>query len=137
MRRLAAVVLASSLGLFQAEALIADVCDGDASPAEIAALTGAASDLPRQEAPDAPRVTTERVATTPTITAAGIEGANRGPAGGHPVHTCHCVHAHTAVVALASTQAATPLAPASAVVGVSERTPPSAPHELRDRPPLA
>jgi hypothetical protein len=97
--RCVAVVVALCLALFQLEALIADVCDGDATPAELAALVGPASDLPR----DAVQVAVARAAAIATHAAPDVV-ASQGEAGGvgspvsRPAHTCHCVHAHGGVL---------------------------------------
>lgn len=130
-RRIAALVVLLSLTLFQAEWLVADVCDGDASAAELQAFAGAASDLSATATVGVPGARGENAL-------AGI-AADRGdrdaPSPGHTTHACHCVHAHAGV--LSRIAAVTPVAviPPSTVVGISERTPASIAPARRDRPP--
>ena len=103
-----AVVVAFCLAMFQLEALIADVCDGDATPAEVAALVGAASDLPRDAVQVATARAVARAAVAQTASAAPEVAVSRAGLGagvpgsptplGHPAHTCHCVHAHGGVL---------------------------------------
>ena len=110
LRRAVAVLLAIAFVGFSAETLIADVHDGDASAAELAAYA------------DAPAS-----GTVPDSSPAQDE---------HAVHVCHCVHAHGGVsdqrVALVPIHVG-----ASLVVGASVRTPPSVTLELHLRPPVA
>lgn len=135
-RRVAALLLALFLTVFQVESLIADVCDGDASPAERAAFAGPKSDLPPPEvvaAAKAPRSADEAAAGA--VSKVPANDPLDFPVSGHPVHACHCVHAHSGVLSLG---AVIPVAPAPvpvAVRAVSERTPPSATLERPPRPP--
>jgi hypothetical protein len=99
-RGLAAAV-ALCLALFQLEALIADVCDGGATPAEVAALVGSASDLPRDAVQRAAAQAVARTAAPtaePVAIRGGADGPDAPPPSGHPAHTCHCVHAHGGVL---------------------------------------
>lgn len=75
MRRTLATLLMFCFGLFSMELAVADVHDGDASAAEIAALTGA--DL--QDVP--------------------ADGSSEPT---HDTHACHCVHGHGTVQVVTS-----------------------------------
>lgn len=83
-RRIVALLLLWAFAFAGLEAPIADVHDGDATHAEVDRATG------------------ERHS--------GHESAGRGssPSGpessDHPVHVCHCVHAHTGVLAAPSVE---------------------------------
>lgn len=82
--RLTSLVLALCFGVFTLEALIADVCDGDAPAAEVARLATDASAHPGLAA-----------ATAVVGTADQHDGAPADAQGsGHATHVCHCGHAH-------------------------------------------
>ena len=66
-RRLIAVLLLLGFGLFTAEPLIADACDGDSGIVGVSTL----------DCVDDPQGSGDSV-----------------PASGHAIHVCHCVHAH-------------------------------------------
>lgn len=81
LRRLVALALMLCFGLFTAEALLADVHDGDATHEELVRVDG------------------ERHVDQHAATAAGVEHApgERIPGkSGHAQHACHCTHAHGA-----------------------------------------
>ena len=79
LRRLIALVLTLSFSMYYAEALIADVHDGDATAVEQAVFDGA---------------------TTGAHQAASVhtDGPEHERTPVHPAHTCHAGHAHTCVV---------------------------------------
>ena len=133
-RRAVALVLTLCLGLFQAESLIADVCDGDASPTELVAFAGAASDL-RPDSPHA--LAASRPATSSDAAVISAPATDLGGASGHAAHACHCVHAHGSGVLQATPPAPRHATTAHVARGVSERTPPSASLEQHLRPPVA
>jgi hypothetical protein len=122
LRRLVALVLMLCFGLFTAEALLADVHDGDATHEELVRVDG------------------DQHATEHAITGAGADelpGERAPDEQGHSEHACHCVHAHgawspvqallfTATVAVESRQ------PALHVDGPTNPAP-----EPRLRPPIA
>lgn len=81
LRRLIALVLALSFGMYYAEALIADVHDGDASVSEVAQYSAGASDSYHA-----------------TIDAVDQGTSGRSDAPVHNTHTCHAGHAHTCVL---------------------------------------
>jgi len=129
-RAIAALVLCS-LAAFQLEALIADVCDGDATPAQLAAFAGPASDL----APDA--------AATAAATAAAVAAARASdpvppaPLPAHGAHVCHCIHAHGGVLPRLETVVVPTVAIAIGIPSGRHLAPRSITTEPRLRPPLA
>lgn len=122
-RAVAALVLCS-LAAFQLEALIADVCDGDATPAQLAAFKGAASDLPR-----------DAIALATTHAPASPEAPASVPT--HGAHACHCVHAHGGVLPRLETVAVATVPTIRTVPHARDLAPPSVTREPRLRPPLA
>ena len=87
-RRLLTMVLAFALAVSLAEEGVADVHDGDATHAEIDRATGV-SHASHSETPGA------RHAVDPA-------GSPAPPGSDHPVHVCHCTHAHLGVVAVST-----------------------------------
>lgn len=108
--RAVATLVLCSLAAFQLEALIADVCDGDATAVELAAFG-----RPAPEAPDEPGAV---------------------PPASH-AHVCHCVHAHGGVLPRVETVGVVTVASASAMPVVRHLAPPSVTPEPLLRPPLA
>lgn len=111
--RAVAVLVLCSLSAFQLEALIADVCDGDATPAELAAF-----ERPAPTAPDTP------------VTPGTVPPASHA-------HVCHCVHAHGGVLPRLETVVVATVASATAMPVPRHVEPPSPTREPRLRPPLA
>ena len=150
--RALAVVVLCSLTAFQLESLIADICDGDATPAQLAAFGGSASDLP----PNATEVAAARVGLAAVPAAAGAALAERvgttdaltrapgadtelpvpAPLPTHSAHACHCVHAHSGVLPRLETVEITTVAVSRAVPSARDFAPPSVSREPRLRPPL-
>jgi hypothetical protein len=93
LRRLIAILLAACFGLFSAEALVADVHDGDAARAELARLKGSAERVTERASERA----ADHPATHVTVRATAVDGQHHhDPApSGHTQHACHCVHAHS------------------------------------------
>lgn len=91
-RRCFALVLALCFGLFWAEALIADVHDGDAPASEQTRYSGASDASPRTGAP------------ATTVPAADLHTHSDDeappPASGHSIHACHSGHAHVGLTAM-------------------------------------
>ncbi|MEO8333473.1 MAG: hypothetical protein ABI664_00775 [bacterium] len=137
LRRLVGLVLALSFGMFSAEALIADVCDGDAPATEIARIAadaGAHAAYGSAESQSATRATA--VAPAPD--------ANRGDGSGpalpdgptHSGHVCHCGHAHVSMTALSEAPQRGSTARTSIEVAQYHR-PPSVARTSALRPPIA
>lgn len=80
LRRLIALVIALSFGMYYAEALIADVHDGDASASEQAHYAGAVDQL-----------------HPASVNTAEGGGEDHGAAPVHSTHTCHAGHAHICI----------------------------------------
>ena len=81
LRRLVALVLMLCFGLFTAEALMADVHDGDATHEELVRVDG------------------DRHVEQHAAAATDGDHTPREPASGEPAHSehaCHCVHTHGA-----------------------------------------
>lgn len=120
-RRLVSLVLALCFGLFSAEALVADVHDGDATHTELVSAAQA------------------------TGHAAHVDGdGGSGPherapgESGHSLHVCHCAHAHGSSwtrVSLIAPPATVQLAQQLPTTGA--RAPSSDAPEPRLRPPIA
>lgn len=124
LRRLTALVLALCFGLFTAEALVADVHDGDATHAELAQFAGAVAhvDAPAGGHADGP----------------GDHPGERAPGqSGHAQHACHCVHAHAGWWAPVAAAIPTPAPYALTVPGSSATMPASLGREPQLRPPIA
>ncbi len=92
LRRLTACVLALCFGMFTAEALLADVHDGDATHEELVRADGAgdhaATHVSHGDTQDAAHVGAQ--ADVPDD-----HPGERAPGhSGHTQHACHCVHVH-------------------------------------------
>lgn len=134
LRRLLAALLWSVLGLtFGAEPLLADVCDGDAPAAAVAALVphtdgatlaGTAGALP----------------STASVASVAAAEAPAGPVDGggpeHAVHVCHCTHAHGSTLADGYAIRASTRPVTTAVCWCADRLPPSPALEPQLRPPV-
>lgn len=120
LRRLVALVLMLCFGLFTAEALLADVHDGDATHEELVRVDG------------------DRHAELHAAADADHAPGERAPdEQGHSEHACHCVHAHGAwspvqAVLFTATVAVESRQPALNVDGPTNPAP-----EPRLRPPIA
>jgi hypothetical protein len=108
-RQLIAVLVMMGFGFFNAEILIADACDGDATSASI----GVVVDADQPPGPDVP-----------------------SQAPGHSMHVCHCVHAHGGLPARID-RVPSAAEQVSSVVTLVALTPPAPALELRLRPPIA
>ena len=117
-RRLTSAFLALVFMGFTAETLIADVHDGDASAAEIEAISGGAA-MGANEAPSSP---------TPFVPDESSSG--------HSAHACHCVHAHGGLLGAAEIWSSV-AQPVVHVPGWSDVMPSSVSPEPRIRPPEA
>ena len=117
-RRLTSAFLAVVFMGFSAETLIADVHDGDASAAEIQALSGLAA-IDGQAAPSS---------ETPS--------PPDDSSSGHSAHACHCVHAHGGLLGATEIRSAV-AQPVIHVRGWSDLMPLSFSPEPRIRPPEA
>ena len=155
LHRALAVLVACSLALFQAESLIADVCDGDATPAERVALARPLSDLP--VGADEASATQHGEAAGNDVVRSAARLASRGArsrvdvvsaaptspeqSGGavpvHAVHTCHCVHTHAGVLPRLDAVYVTVVATTTGVPALRSLAPPSVTRQPRLRPPLA
>lgn len=111
LRRTTALLLATCFGLFTAEALIADVHDGD---------VGANHPV--------------SVETTTAHLGGGPSSVPTEPA--HSIHVCHCVHAHGGMTALASTSAPR-IESSGGPAMMGDRVPTSIDREPPSRPPIA
>ena len=107
-RRLIGLIVVLGFGIFTAESLIADVCDGDSG---LTAVSVGESNTPASD-PDGP-----------------------GPVPTHTVHVCHCVHAHGGMPALLDRDPAGVPA-ATVALRLIQTTPPSPALELQLRPPI-
>lgn len=112
LRRFVASIVMVVLGLFAAETIIADSCDGDSSSGVLSVSDGARDAVP-DDNPTAP-----------------------GKAPAHSVHVCHCAHGHAGSLGVVAASPERQEHP-GIVTGESVRTPPSVSPEPRFRPPLA
>lgn len=121
LRRLASLVLALCFGLFSAESLVADVHDGDATHAELVSAAQVAGHVPHADGESAPGQ------------------HERGPdQSGHPLHACHCAHAHGTSWTRVNTVAPTATVQvAQQVLTTGAHAPSSDAPEPRLRPPIA
>lgn len=92
LRRLTACVLALCFGLFTAEALLADVHDGDATHEELMRADGAgdhqASHVAHGDSTDTAHADGQAESSS------GHPGERAPGQSGHSQHSCHCVHVH-------------------------------------------
>ncbi len=116
-RRIAAALLALCFGVYSAEALIADVHDGDATTSEQVRYAGAS------DAPAAIDLHTHSDTEAP---------ANDG----HPVHVCHGGHAHIGLTS-SGFELDTPAPDPVAVIVGTALPPVDARREPQLRPPIA
>lgn len=127
-RRWFALVLALCFGLFWAEALIADVHDGDSSASERTKYEYVADANAGTGSP----ATTVMVADLDTHSDDEPLPANSG----HSAHTCHSGHAHVSLTAMGVELERT--APEHVLVVAARSLPPAeAQLELPLRPPIA
>lgn len=108
-RRLIAFALVLGFGFFNAESLIADVCDGDSGLAAVSIIDGA----DRSNGSGSPA---------------------EGPE--HTMHVCHCIHAHGGMPAPMDRVPPVPEAASSAAI-LGAVTQPNPALELQLRPPIA
>ena len=111
LRRATALLLATCFGLFTAETLIADAHDGDVGvyhPVSIETTTSHLGGSP---------------SSVPTTAA-------------HPIHVCHCVHAHGGVAPLPGTSAPR-IESFGGLAIIGDRAPTSVDREPPRRPPIA
>ena len=109
-------------GLFTAEALVADVHDGDATHAELVRIDG------------------EQHADRHAVAAADVDHlpGERGPGeDGHAQHACHCVHAHGAWYSALSVDPAATVTVATTPPALNVYGVPNPALEPRLRPPNA
>ena len=149
MYRALAVLVLCSLAAFQLESLIADICDGDATPAQLAAFEGSVSDLPPNAAAiAAARGSRAAVNAAPAERTDGVDALTRAPGADtersapaslptHSAHACHCVHAHGGVLPHVDTVEVMIVAVRAARPSTRDLAPPSVTREPRLRPPLA
>jgi hypothetical protein len=130
--RAVAVLVLCSLAAFQLESLIADICDGDATPAQLAAFEGSASDLP----PNAVEIAAAR-SSLAAVNRAPTERPAPAPLPTHSAHACHCVHAHGGVLPRVESVEVTTVAVHAARPSMRDLAPPSVTREPRLRPALA
>ena len=108
-RQLIALLVMMGFGFFNAEILIADACDGDATRSSI----GVVVDADQPSGPDVP-----------------------SQAPGHSMHVCHCVHAHGGLPARID-RVPPAVEQVSSVVALVMLKPPAPALELTLRPPIA
>lgn len=107
-------------GLFTAEALLADVHDGDATHEELVRVDG------------------DRHAEQHAVADAGHAPGERAPGEqGHSEHACHCVHAHGAWSPVETVQVAATIVVATEQPALYAEGPPSPALEPHLRPPIA
>ena len=111
LRRFTALLTMILLGLFSVETIIADSCDGDATPGVLAVTDGSTP-------------------ASPTVP----DGSSPLPQ--HSAHVCHCAHAHAGSLVVQRESDAKTTAP-ERVTGESVRVPPGPRAEPRLRPPVA
>lgn len=134
-RRVTAVFLMLCLAFFSAEALVADVHDGDAG-ATRPQLVGQSS----SGAPFAKTVVASRPGASPAVAQDPPNGeTDELPSGApaHAQHVCHCVHAHGLVDPAADAAVASEEFHLSAPTVRGLRTPASLGREPQLRPPIA
>jgi hypothetical protein len=108
-RRLLSLLLLTFFGFFTAETIIADSCDGDASPGALSISDSTAPDR-----------SPESGGSLPT----------------HSMHVCHCSHAHAGSIGIVRALEELVVRPGS-LSGQSLRTPRTAPPQPPIRPPVA
>lgn len=134
LRRLAAATLLVFLTVFQLEGVMPDICDGDATAAQLAAFAGAASDLPDSVVESARAAVAVGSAEIPNRPASDDA---EFPAGPHSTHACHCVHAHGGTLAAAEDASPRAAMHADAPSSVEAARPASMTYQPPQRPPLA
>ena len=135
LRRLTACLLALCFGLFTAEALLADVHDGDATHEELVRTDGtdghAVAHVAHGDTPDAAHVGAQ--ADTPDD-----HPGERAPGqSGHTQHSCHCVHVHGGWLQALPTLAPEPDDRHGTPVSFGDQAPASRVGEPQLRPPIA
>lgn len=95
LRRLVALTLCFAFACFSLEAVIADVCDGDAAPAEVARV---ATDR-WLHAPAADAAARGELVQVSSSEIGSDESTAPGttPTADHGAHVCHCGHTHAPV----------------------------------------
>lgn len=122
LRRLVALVLMLCFGLFTAEALLADVHDGDATHAELVRVDG-----------------DRHVAEHDGASAVGGHHSDERAPGesGHAQHACHCVHAHGVWSPVPAVLEVATVVMATEPPALDADGPPTPPREPGLRPPNA
>ena len=136
-RRLTACLLALCFGLFTAEALLADVHDGDATHEELVRADGerdhAAMHMAHGDMP-------ETVQVAHTHASGGDRGDHPGerPAGQseHAQHSCHCTHAHGVGPQFSELLASASVEVHPAPIAFRDQAPPGHDVEPQLRPPI-
>lgn len=130
-RRIVAMCLTVLFALSCAEALIADICDGDEGSSGVATVAAGAV------AQDA----TAEGAVSAGMPAAHLDDSTSDhvPASDRPhgVHVCHCTHAHGGTLTLSTNVAAVTVPASEAHDPRSDRVPPSPALEPQLRPPAS
>ena len=134
-RRLTACLLMLCSGLFSAEALLADVHDGDATHGELVRADGAgdhaAVHVAHGDAPEAVQVGAQPDAPDD-------HPGERAPGqSGHTQHSCHCVHVHGGWLQAPPSFAAALGASHTTPVAFGDQAPASRNGEPQLRPPIA
>lgn len=129
MRRVVAACLTILFALSCAEALIADVCDGDegGDPVATMAAVATAQDATADGGASAGMPT----AHLDDSTSDHVPSSDRP----HGVHVCHCTHAHGGTLTLRTSVAAVTVSASEAHDPRSDRVPPSPALEPQLRPP--
>lgn len=141
LRRFAAALLGVLLFFGCVEPLVADVHDGDASGAEVAAVLGTAFGAPFggavsvEDRGDDLGVPSGCVAAGPTQEGRR-DGAPQDGAPAHAFHVCHCAHAHGGMLTERFVLAVAERRVSTRVRARSDRLPPSPAPEHPLRPPV-
>lgn len=130
LRRATALLLALCFGLFQVEANVADVHDGDATEQELVSHGRGVSDahVASHDGPAA-LVSLEHTEQVPP------DGST--PTQKHPAHVCHCVHAHAGWAPPSAVDASPSLIDHAPAPGEAEYHLVSADLQRQLRPPIA
>ena len=138
-RRLTACLLALCFGLFTAEALLADVHDGDATHEELVRTDGERGHAAMHAAHGDTSETAQIAAHADVLSSDPGDHPGERPAGqsDHAQHSCHCTHAHGVGPQLSEPFATASVDVHPAPIAFRDQAPPGHDVEPQLRPPIA
>lgn len=125
-RRGVAFLVLCLLAIVQVERILPDICDGDATATEVAAFSGATSDMPHRAA----------LLSQASVSSAPSSNDKSAPASPHETHSCHCAHVHGGAPAQSTDRPPALAVDASGVSATRDLAPAGVTIEPRLRPPL-